>query len=77
MNIDIENILKKLNSPSNKMDGLNELGDALSSGCSTATFLGHMEKLFSGLRTCLTYDLQQADTIMKANQVLLDMLPDI
>lgn len=77
MNIDIEGIIKKLHSNSNKMDGLNEMADALASGCSTATFLGFLDKLFAGLRTCLMFDPNQMDIIMKANQVLLDMLPDI
>lgn len=53
MNIDIENILRKLQSPVNKLDGLNEMAEALASGCSTATFLGQLEKLFAGLRSCL------------------------
>jgi hypothetical protein len=53
MNIDIENIIKKLNSPNNKMEGLNEMAEALGSGCSTATFLGQLERMFSGLKSCL------------------------
>lgn len=51
--------------------------EALASGCSTATFLGQLDKLFGGLRACLQFDANEGDIIMKANQVLLDMLPDI
>ena len=46
MNIDIETIARKLQSMNNKMDGLDDLSNVLASGCSTATFLGHLEKLF-------------------------------
>jgi hypothetical protein len=34
----------------NKLEGLNELQNVLSSGLSSASFLGQLEKLFSGLR---------------------------
>jgi hypothetical protein len=53
MSIDIESIARKLQSNSNKLDGLDDLTNVLASGCSTATFLGHLEKLFQGLRSCL------------------------
>lgn len=77
MNLDIEGIVRKLQSTNNKSDGLEDLSNALSAGCSTATFLGHLEKLFQGLRSCLLTDPQAEDLIMKANQVLLDMVSDI
>lgn len=67
MNIDLDNILKKLHSTSSKMEGLDDLSEALNSGCSTATFLGMLERLFSGLRSCLQFDPNQAEIIMKAN----------
>jgi hypothetical protein len=56
MNTDIESILKKLQSPGNKMEGLDDMANALAAGCSTATFLGQLEKLFAGFRSCLTFD---------------------
>lgn len=77
MNIDIEGIVRKLQSTNNKMEGLDDLSHALVSGCSTATFLGHLEKLFLGLRSCLMSDPQAEDLIMKTNQVLLEMISDI
>ncbi len=77
MNFDLESILKKLHSPHQKMEGLDDMGIALASGYSTATFLGQLEKLFSGLRSCLAHEPNQGDVIMKTNQVLLDMISDI
>jgi hypothetical protein len=50
MNIDIESIVRKLQSQNNKMEGLDDFSNALASGFSTATFLGQLEKLFIGLR---------------------------
>jgi hypothetical protein len=68
MNIDIESILKKIQgSLASKTEGLNDLSDALAAGCSTATFLGQLERLFAGLRGCLTFDPNQGDIIMKVN----------
>lgn len=69
MNIDIENILKKLHSPTPalKQEGLDEMADALAAGCSTATFLGQLERLFMGLKLCLSFDQEKSDIIMKAN----------
>jgi hypothetical protein len=46
MNIDFESIVRKLQSLNNKLDGLDDLSNVLASGCSTATFLGHLDKLF-------------------------------
>jgi|LauGreDrversion4_2_1035121.scaffolds.fasta_scaffold380862_3 hypothetical protein len=40
MNIDIEGILKKIHSSGQKMEGLDDMSEALGSGYSTATFLG-------------------------------------
>jgi hypothetical protein len=67
MNIDIENIIRKLHSSTSKMEGLNDISDAFAAGCSTATFLGYLEKLFSGLRSCLQFDPNSGDVIMKGN----------
>lgn len=69
MSIDIENILKKLHSPtpSLKQEGLDEMADALAAGCSTATFLGQLERLFMGLKLCLSFDPEKGDIILKAN----------
>lgn len=77
MNIEIENILKKLHSPNQKMEGLEEMSNALASGYSTANFLGQLETLFAGFRSCLAYDTTQGDVIMKTNTVLLEMISDI
>ena len=59
------------------MEGLDDMSNALASGYSTATFLGQLETLFGGFRSCLAYDTAQGDVIMKANTVLLDMISDI
>jgi Na+/pantothenate symporter len=59
------------------MEGLDDMSDALASGYSTATFLGQLETLFGGFRSCLAYDTAQGDVIMKANTVLLEMISDI
>ena len=56
MNFDLESLLKKLQSPHQKMEGLDDMLTALSSGYSTATFLGQLDKLFAGLRSCLAHD---------------------
>ena len=53
LTLDLEGIMRKLNSSQAKLEGLTELEEALNAGCSTATFLGQLEKLFSGLRSCL------------------------
>jgi hypothetical protein len=59
------------------MEGLDDMSNALASGYSTATFLGQLEPLFAGFRSCLGYDTAQGDVIMKANTVLLEMISDI
>lgn len=46
LQFDIDSVIKNLLSPANKFEALNELYSALSSGCSSAVFLGHLEKLF-------------------------------
>ena len=56
MNIDIDSILKKIQSSTQKEEGLDEMANALAAGCSTATFLGNLEKMFSGLTSCLQFD---------------------
>ena len=37
--LDLDAIIRELNSPTNKLDGLNQLAEALNLGCSTASFL--------------------------------------
>jgi hypothetical protein len=59
------------------MEGLEDMSNALASGYSTATFLGQLETLFAGFKSCLAYDPNQGDVIMKANTVLLEMISDI
>lgn len=59
------------------MEGLEDMSNVLASGYSTATFLGQLETLFAGFRSCLAYDTAQGDVIMKANTVLLEMISDI
>ena len=66
-NIDLEGIVTKLNSDKQKLEGLNELDEALNNGCSTATFLGQLEKLFTGLRSCLQVEGAQIEVILKVN----------
>ena len=63
-NIDIDDIIRKLNSTQNKHEGLNELAEALNAGYSTATFLGQLEKLFSGLRSCLLVESTQMEVVL-------------
>lgn len=75
--LDLDHIIRNLNSPSSKLEGLNELAEALNQGCSTASFLSQLEKLFQGLRSCLLGDTQQLEIVLRANQLLVDMLPDI
>ena len=43
---DLDLIIKNLNSVANKLEGLTDLSNALNSGCSSASFLGQLEKLF-------------------------------
>ena len=74
---DLDGIIRNINSVTNKLDGLNDLLNALSSGCSSASFLGQLEKLFSGLRQCLLAESTNIDIVLKANTVLLEMIPDI
>ena len=75
--MDVESISKRLLSVGGKQEGLNEFGEVLASGCSTASFLGQLEKLFAGLRSCLQLDDSQSEIVIKANGILIDMLPDI
>jgi hypothetical protein len=49
----------------------------MASGCSTASFLGQLEKLFIGFRSCLQVDDSQMEIVIKANGILIDMIPDI
>lgn len=76
--LDMEGIVKDMQSATAKLEGLNKLAEALSGGCSTASFLGHLERLFTGFRSCLTVDQDaEMETILRANSILVDMLPDI
>ena len=75
--VDFDAIIKALNSTSGKLEGLSDLGDFLGTGVSTAALLKHLERLFGGIRSCLQVDAVHMEVIMKANEILISMLPDI
>ncbi len=52
---ELEVIIKNLCSTHGKMEALDELADLLTR-VRTASFLGVLDKLFQGLRSCLTVD---------------------
>ena len=75
--MDLDSIIRNLNSVANKLEGLTDLQNALSSGVSSASFLGSLEKLFSGLRQCLLAEQTSIDIVLKTNAILLEMIHDI
>eukprot|EP00347_Sterkiella_histriomuscorum_P023335 403335038 len=75
--LDLDSIIRELNSQNNKLDGLNQLAEAFNQGCSTASFLSQLDKLFIGLRSCLGAEQNDLEVVLRANQILIDMLPDI
>lgn len=43
----------------------------------SASFLGYYNELFKGLKSCLLSESLDMDIVMKANQVIFEMLPEI
>ena len=75
---DLDAVVKNLQSTQGKIEGLSDLAQMMANGRSTALFLGQLDKLFLGLRSCLVVDSSSGmDIQLKANQILIEMIPDI
>ena len=37
----------------------------------------YIDKVFKGIKTCLNVDENEEETLMKTNQILYDLMPDI
>ena len=73
---ELEAIIKNLSSTNAKMEALDELADLLTR-VRTTSFLGVLDKLFHGFRSCLTVDSSNTEIFLKTNTLLLDIVPDI
>lgn len=75
----------QLLSSERKPDGLTSLAGALQQTAQTSgqNFLcldqnrSHLQSVFQGLRSCLQVDETEEDILMKTNQILYDMMPEI